>query len=237
MRKALRGGSFTTFVVALVAAASLTGPLAERAGAGPVEEALLLTLTNAVRASVGAPPLVIDPALTSIAQSWSNAMAAAGNISHNPNLKDQLPAGWSRMAENVGVGPSIAAVQDALVASAAHYANMTNPLYDHVGLAVTWSGLEVFVTEDFTRQAGGPVVTSPPPPPSSVVASVPATPPVTTRKPAVTTTSTPTTIVRPPAAAASTVGPVQPVLARTGPPSQWITMVFELLRDLDGTAS
>lgn len=235
MKEALRGGRVATAMVALLLA-TLVGPWARPAVAGPVEEALLLTLTNAVRATVGAPPLTLDPQLSAVAQNWSNQMASVGGISHNPSLQNQI-SGWSRLAENVGMGPSIDVVHVALVNSPSHYTNMTNPLYNHVGLAITVSGLTVYVTEVFIQRAGAPVVTSPPPAPAPAPAPVVTAPPAPrvtvppAPKPTVTTAPPP-----PPEPESPVVTPLstpEPPVPVT--PSPWIEMVFQLLRGFDPT--
>lgn len=233
MSKALRGGRVATVMVALVLA-TVVGPWARPAVAGPVEEALLLTLSNTVRATVGAPPLTLDPQLSAVAQNWSNQMASVGGISHNPSLKDQV-FGWSRLAENVGMGPSIEVIHQALVNSPSHYTNMTNPLYDHVGLAVTVAGLTVYVTEVFVQRAAAPVVTSPPPaPPAPAVITTPPPPKVTVPpapKPTTTTTIAPPPPPEPePPVVTPQSTPLPPVPVS---PSPWIEMVFQLLRGFD----
>src|SRR5438128_8986693 len=63
-------------------------------------------MINELRASLGAGPLTMDGNLNDIALAWSQKMADAGDISHNPSLRDLVTANWNKLGENVGVGPT-----------------------------------------------------------------------------------------------------------------------------------
>ncbi|MCA1682902.1 MAG: CAP domain-containing protein, partial [Actinobacteria bacterium] len=154
------------FIAALATACTLSGAglglgaivsgtalSATSAGAATSEEMNLLALTNRARASVGAPALTLDAGISSVARSWAQNMAAQGGISHNPDLGSLLD-GWLRLAENVGVGATIAQVHDALLASPSHYTNLSNPVYTLVGIGVVSSGGRVYVVENFESPAG-----------------------------------------------------------------------------------
>lgn len=184
-----------------------------QAAAGDVS--LLLTLTNTVRAAAGSAPLTLDPALSSIAAGWAQSMAAAGNISHNPNLKAQIEGAfsdWRKTGENVGFGPTLQSVQDALVASAGHYHNMVDGDFTKVGLAVLNSGGLVWIVEVFLSVSASPAPApdaapapdpAPAPAPRQVATTEPPPPPPTTTEPPTTTTTTTippttTTVVLPP---------------------------------------
>ncbi len=193
--------------VAIAAALAGQGP----AGAASADEARLVGLSNALRASVGAPALVVDESLSSVARTWAATMAAAGTISHNPSLSSQVP-GWTKLAENVGMGPDLETVHRALVASRPHYANLTDPELTRIGVGVVTRGTTVFVVEDFSRPAGavGPTATP-------AATAPPATGPPTTRPAPKPTT---TTVPAPRAAAVTpaTVAPARPVIAPPAPP-------------------
>ncbi len=124
------------------------------AGATSSDDSGLLALTNQARASVGAPALSLDPKLSSVALSWAQTMAAQGAISHNPDI-GSLITGWSRLAENVGVGASINQVHGALLASHSHYVNLSDPDYSLVGIGVVSGGGRLYIVEDFEAPAGG----------------------------------------------------------------------------------
>lgn len=119
---------------------------------GPALE--VFTRLNAKRAELGLPALKLDASLTQVAQNWSNGQAAAHDMSHNPYVSAQIPAGWRSWGENVGwtsSADSAAAsrLHNAWVGSPGHFANMTNASFTHVGIgwAVTASG--VYATQVF----------------------------------------------------------------------------------------
>jgi hypothetical protein len=205
----------------------------------------VLSLVNATRASVGAPAVSVDGALSAIAQTWAGVMAAAGTIMHNPGLSLQV-GGWSLLAENVGQGASIAQVHQTLLNSPAHYANMTNPAFTAAGAGVVVSGGTVFVVQIFLQSDSTPPPVAAPPPPAPVEPEpdpepAPPTPPAArTPRP-----SEPAPEAEPapasPAPMATPPGPAVPAeTVVTGPvnavePSQWLVVVLDQLVALDQT--
>ena len=158
------------------------------AQADPVQH--LLAGINSVRAGVGVGPVTLDPVVSLVAQAWALVMATAGEISHNPNVGDQLN-GIVAVAENVGRGPSLDWIHNGLINSPSHYKNMVNPNYTVVGLGVLTLGSQTWVVEDFVRPLGGEVSTPPPMlSPDSEAGAAPLPP--ETR-----TTTPPTTAARP----------------------------------------
>lgn len=107
---------------------------------------------NAIRAWFHLSPLSVNPALSSFAVSHSAQMAGAGAIFHTANLYSlaALVPGWTQVGENVGMGPSEAAVADALAHSITHLRNMLGP-YDQMGIGVVYQGATVYVTEEFAQ--------------------------------------------------------------------------------------
>jgi len=125
----------------------LTSSSASAANAGL--EAEFAQLTNSARSAAGLPPLAVDPALTTIAQGWSNVLLASGTLSHNTNVVGLLPAGWTHFGENVGEGPSAGSIQTAFMNSPEHKANILGP-YSLFGIGVdVRSDGTIFVTLDF----------------------------------------------------------------------------------------
>ncbi|MGH9283441.1 MAG: CAP domain-containing protein, partial [Acidimicrobiales bacterium] len=117
------------------------------------------TRLDDLRASRGLSRLAVDARLTTIARTWSAHMAATSNLAHNPSLASQLPSGWRKSGENVGYGGSVLSIHNALVASPPHFANMTDPAFNAVGIGVAISGPYVWVTQVF-MQASGDIVTA-----------------------------------------------------------------------------
>jgi uncharacterized protein YkwD len=106
---------------------------------------------NTVRAAAGLPELVRSPELDAKAEAQADRMAKRGGIYHSKNLTSGVTGGWSGIAENVAMAGSVEQAQAALEASPGHYANMTNPSYNQVGIgAVTRNGVvylvQVFVS-------------------------------------------------------------------------------------------
>jgi hypothetical protein len=113
------------------------------------DEGAFVAAMNALRWSRGLAPLAVDVRLTGLATAWSSQMAATNQLSENPNIAAQFPQGWTAIGENVGFGPSVAAVEAAFVSSPTHLANMLRSDYSAVGVGVVWSGSNIWVTEDF----------------------------------------------------------------------------------------
>lgn len=230
LRRRLTATAVGAATVALVAALAAPGP----AGAATAEELRVLELSNQVRTSVGSRPFVLDEALSVTARRWASTVAAAGRISHNPDLPVST-SGPAAIAENVGMGPGIQAVHDVLVASPGHYANLVNPIVDRVGIGVAWSGGLVYVVENFLIVRGS---TAPTTPPSAVRPTAPGPaplpPPAAPAKAPVTalpTTPAPATTVPVPVPDRTVTGPLP------GPaPSVWLTLSFDVLRVWDRTS-
>jgi hypothetical protein len=243
----------------MVAVATL-GVLATPAHASTYDdEARFLALTNQVRADHGIAGLSIDSQLTGIARRWSANMAAAGTISHNPNLASQVTEYWIKLGENVGMGGSVDAIQQAFVNSPHHYENIVDPAFHHVGIGVVYgSNGTIFVTLDFMELASDNAAPAPPPTAAPQPAPAPAPAPAGSSQPvsvpirrivAVPTTATahtaaPTTAapVRatpsdPPAAArADTPAPV-PAAAGAIDAHSHLALVLDQLRALDAGAA
>jgi uncharacterized protein YkwD len=101
-------------------------------------ETSFLQMTNDTRASIGVAPLRFDASLQAYARQQAQAMADAGRIYHS-NIASLLGA-WSLVGENVGVGPSVGAINAALIASPSHYHNIAEPAFAAMGVGVVVDG-------------------------------------------------------------------------------------------------
>jgi hypothetical protein len=130
---------------------------------------------NALRASHGIGALRENSTLDSMAHNWSLHLEGVGSLSHNPGLTSQAPSTWRKLGENVGVGPSVSALQTAFTNSPEHYANMVDGSFNQIGVDVEIdSNGALWVTEDYMEAplvAPAPVST---PTPAPVVHSAPA---------------------------------------------------------------
>lgn len=149
-------------LAAALAFASLHQPALAASASAATDEATFLADANALRASAGLPPLILDAGLSSFARGWSAVMAETGDISHNPDLATALVGlpPRSKLAENVGMGPGVAVVQQALATSARHRANIVNPRATRVGIGVVRVGAVVYVTQNFLEGPGPRPVTA-----------------------------------------------------------------------------
>jgi len=151
------------FAAALVVAGTLA-VLSPPAGAvnDPGAEGDFVARTNALRASRGLPGLSVNGTLAAKARDWAEHMAAVGAISHS-NLSDGAPPEWQRLGENVGRGPSVDAIHNALVASPEHYANLTDPGFQSIGVGVVNANGTYYVSEVFMESASQPAPSAPTP--------------------------------------------------------------------------
>jgi uncharacterized protein YkwD len=130
---------------------------------------ILLAAINAGRAAHGLAPLWLDARESRCSRSHSQHMALQGQISH-----DQFPAdvcvAHRYAAENVGYdarSPGDAVLElhrlmmdegpcastgcsGAVYEQHAHYLNLVNPLYRHVGIGIVVRNGATWLTEDFT---------------------------------------------------------------------------------------
>ncbi|HEX2382178.1 MAG TPA: CAP domain-containing protein [Acidimicrobiales bacterium] len=150
--------------------------VAQSAAAFSADEASFFNATNAYRQANGLPPLQYDAAASAVALGWSQSMAASGTLSHNPNLVNAINAyvtpSWTRLGENVGVGPSVSSIQSAFVNSPTHRANILGD-FNRVGVGTVHAGSTIWVTLDFVKgpDIGGPVVLGSDGPPSDPMKS------------------------------------------------------------------
>ncbi|HVT75403.1 MAG TPA: CAP domain-containing protein [Acidimicrobiales bacterium] len=126
------------------------------------EELQFVARTNARRVSLGLVPLTVDTQMADVARAWSAVMASQNNLSHNPNLEDQV-VNWSRIAENVGEGPTVDDIEAAFEASPGHYRNLTDPNFRAIGVGVVDANGLIWVTVDFKTPESGPMTVAPAP--------------------------------------------------------------------------
>lgn len=135
----------TWFARLLIALAVVAIPMSDVSPAGAdsftdTSEQIFLDRINGLRASRGLRPLAVDGELKAIAQRWAGHMAAAGGLSHNMNLPNEVRSPWTKVGENVGAGFDSGEIFDAFVNSPTHLANLVEGSYDRVGIAVVVGG-------------------------------------------------------------------------------------------------
>jgi hypothetical protein len=147
---------WSTLLLGLAAAALLVPGSAQAASYTPESYAArLLTLFNATRQQHGLAPLALASGTTTVATGWSQRLAAAGQLSHNPNLRTQLEshgsASWTVYGENVGDADTQDpdGLFDAYMASPEHRENVLTKGYRYIGNAVVFAGGRAWNTMDF----------------------------------------------------------------------------------------
>jgi hypothetical protein len=132
------------------------------------DEQFFLSQINALRSSRGLAPLAVDGNMSALAYAHTAEMAAAGRLYHAGRLSAGVEGPWTKLGENVGFGSYPDLVWNAFVNSPTHYANLVDPQFTHVGVAVVHSGGVLWTTHRFVGRGGGgggEYVEEPPPPP------------------------------------------------------------------------
>jgi uncharacterized protein YkwD len=144
--------------LALAALAPLGTPAAHAAGTTPAAPVTfgseILRLTNVARAHHHLAPLKPAICADRFAATWTRALAAARNLSHQSLGPIMVSCHASMAAENVAYGNLTPAQFVTMwINSPGHRENMLNPSYTHMGVAAvrTMSDLRVYATEDFVR--------------------------------------------------------------------------------------
>ena len=121
-------------------------------------EAEMARLVNELRSGLGLAPLAYNPDLAAVARRWSQTMRDEDTFAHNPTYSEQYPAGWRRAGENIAWRQSdgsildkVRAAFDGLVDSPGHYANMTHPDFNHLGVGVAVEGRSLWVTQNLAH--------------------------------------------------------------------------------------
>jgi hypothetical protein len=221
MRKAVVAG-----VIGLIATISTIAVGATPAAAdeiSPAAEGAFVAKINALRAGKGLSQLAVHDQLVGIARNWSQSMANAGQISHNPNFPSQVTVAWKKLGENVGKGGDVDSLVQAFINSPAHYANLIDPAWNYIGVGVVIKSDGVMYTSHQFMQLGA----------GGAAAPAPTTPKATTPKapaaPRATTAPRPRTTAAPRAAAPAPVAAPAPPPPPPVPPAR-IVMSLEGLQ-------
>jgi hypothetical protein len=122
--------------------------------AGPGEGSFAAN-TDALRAQSGLPAYRVCGDLTELARSWATQMASSNSLAHNTSLPSQI-ANWRAEGENVGEGASEPSIQQALVNSPPHRANLLSSSFTEVGYGTAVSaGGTMYVDEVFRSPMSG----------------------------------------------------------------------------------
>lgn len=142
----------TALVSLLVAAFLVQGVATDppRADAGTRDRAEMLQLTNEDRADKERRALRLNEKLSRYARRHSREMAEQGQLFHTPDLADKLSGvDWTIGAENIGMGPSLEALEDAFMASRPHRRNILRAGFARTAIGVVESDGTFWVTVIF----------------------------------------------------------------------------------------
>lgn len=199
----------------LVLLPGVAAPALAQAADPAAAEAEFVQRINDLRRSKGLGTLTVHDELVQVARGWSAQMAEADEISHNPDLADSVTADWQKLGENVGVGMTVAKLHDAFVRSPAHYRNLVDPDFTHIGVAVVLGGDgAIFTTHQFMK------LRTPKPPAAPTTTALEL---VASARPA------------PSPAAREAVEVAAPAAPAPAQPSNRLVLVLEQLRQLDRT--
>lgn len=102
----------------------------------------ILTRVNELRTSKGLTPVTRYTQLDTVAQNWSEQMAASRTMEHNPTYAESYPKGWTSASENVAMRSS-ASNEDIgeelfkqWLNSPGHYENMVSPDANSIGIGI-----------------------------------------------------------------------------------------------------
>jgi hypothetical protein len=146
--------TLTMFLITATIAVGL-GALQPAAAADAGAEKDFANRVNLVRASRGLPAVGTHSVLRDKARAWAQHMASSGCLCHS-NLPDNVTVGWRKLGENIGRGPSVGSIHDALVNSPPHLANMVDPAFGWVGVGVAYGGGHMYVAQVFMDGDGPP---------------------------------------------------------------------------------
>ena len=123
-----------------------------------MEETRLFDLLNQARRENGLPALGWNEKLATAARRHAVLMAEHNEISHRfpdeTSLQERAAdaaVSFSRIAENVGLGPTSDRIHDLLMHSEGHRANILDPASNEVGIAIVSRDHSLFAVQDFAH--------------------------------------------------------------------------------------
>ncbi len=145
---------YVVFTLLVLASAAFAKPTPDIAGARR-----LLELVDLDRTSKGRAPLAWDDRLADAAMKHAELMADKGMLSHQFSGEPSLPLRLAetsvrldRSGENVAYDTSVEQAHVGLMNSPPHRANILNPDFNAIGIAIVRKGEYLYVVEDFAHR-------------------------------------------------------------------------------------
>lgn len=120
------------------------------AGCLKAGQSQVLSELNADRKAHGLRTLPTQADAQRKAQAWAEKLARENRLYHS-TLSSGINTRWCSLGENVGYGPSVAAVEDGYMNSAGHKANILNTKWNGVGVGYAKNGNRVFTVQVFIK--------------------------------------------------------------------------------------
>jgi len=157
MMSGSKSGMAMAGLVSLLALSAMAGP--QNAGSeSAAAEQELFRMINRDRAKAGVPGLKWNEWLAQAARKHAAEMARRGQLLHQfpgePGLRDRIAATSIRFnasAENIALGPTAAGINDDWMLSPGHRANILEPRYNAIGVAVVRNSDELYAVTDFAH--------------------------------------------------------------------------------------
>jgi uncharacterized protein YkwD len=137
-------------VLGLAVALLATGAATASPAGATSTEASVTRKINAARAARGVHTLRVRSDLVAVARGQARRMASRNRLYHNPNLSREV-RNYRWAGENVGYGPSVAAVHNAFMASPGHKHNLLDRDYTEVGVGAVWRNGRVWIAQVFRK--------------------------------------------------------------------------------------
>lgn len=119
-----------------VAALGLSAVVAT-SGCLSAEQSSVASMVNGSRSQSNLRRLQDHAGLDAKAQRWAEHLSRVCRLSHS-QLASGAPAGWQRLGENVGYGPTIQRVHDAYLKSEGHRHNIMDRGFNNLGTGAAW---------------------------------------------------------------------------------------------------
>ena len=143
-------------LLVMVGVSAILGALGQSSASAAEQQ--LFAGVNRARKAQGLPGLKWDETLAAAARRHARLMAQHGLVEHGfagePSLASratQAGAHFVWLAENVIQGRGVEIIQEELLRSANHRANMLDAEMDSIGVGVVERGGQLFAVEDFSK--------------------------------------------------------------------------------------
>ena len=133
-----------------VAVAAIAMAIALLTGCLNADQSQVLSSLNKDRQAYGLRSLPTHAQAQTKAQRWAEELARSGGIRHS-NLPDGITGCWASLGENVGSGPTVAAIEKAYMNSSGHRANILSKTWNAVGVGHARRGDVVYTVQVFIK--------------------------------------------------------------------------------------